>query len=71
MKIQDKWIPLTKEEKLKLSKIVDKCEFYPFDQKAIEKKIARAYKLRDQAHEMLLQADVLLDEVLTKMYGHK
>ena len=64
MKLKDK-----KSQEL-LQKLGE-CEVITFDKKKIWGKILKSYKMKEQAHALLLQADVLLDEVLNELYGEK
>lgn len=47
------------------------CEVIAFDPKEIAEKISLAYNLRSAAHETLLEADKILDEVLKELSGIK
>jgi hypothetical protein len=47
------------------------CKVISFDPKQIKRKIEKSYGMRTKAHDLMLQADILLDEVLTALYGEK
>ena len=64
MKLKDK-------EVQDMFKKLGDCDVIAFDPKEIMEKIEFAYQKRDSAHELLLQADVLLDEVLRELSGIK
>lgn len=60
---------LTQKEISKLNKMLGECEIISFDPKKIQKKVELAYELRTDAHVLMLESDVLLDEVLKEIYG--
>ena len=64
MKLKDK-------EVQDMFKKLGDCDVIAFDPKEIMEKIEFAYQKRDSAHELLLQSDVLLDEVLRELSGIK
>ena len=64
MKLKDK-------EVQDMFKKLGDCDVIAFNPKEIMEKIEFAYQKRDSAHELLLQADVLLDEVLRELSGIK
>jgi hypothetical protein len=64
MKLKDK-------EVQDLFKKLGDCEVIAFDPKEIQEKIKASYDMRTYAHDLLLQADILLDEVLKELSGIK
>lgn len=60
---------LSKEELDSLNKAILNCEIITFDKEDIERRINEAYAFKTKGHELLLQADILLDEVLKELYG--
>ena len=64
MKLKDK------EVREMIEKLGD-CEVITFDPKEIKEKIETAYDMRNYAHDLMLQADILLDEVLKELSGIK
>jgi len=62
---------LTPEDIVELDKILKKCQIITFDPKEISDAIKDAYGMREYAHDLLLQADLLLDEVLQELSGIK
>jgi hypothetical protein len=60
---------LTPKQKKLLDKFIDKAEMVMFDKEDIVKRIRRANELRNKAHEMMLEADILLDGIIKEMYG--
>lgn len=62
MKLKDKEIA-------DLYKKLGDLDVITFDPKEVECKIADAYVMREEAHRLLLQSDILLDEVLKQIYG--
>jgi hypothetical protein len=64
-----KFKDMTPKQKKLLDKFIDKAEIVMFGKKDIAKSIRRAHELRDKAHDMLLEADILLDGVIKEMYG--
>jgi hypothetical protein len=64
MKLKDK-------EVLEMFKKLGDCEVIAFDTKEIAENIKDAYDMRTYAHDLLVQADILLDEVLKELSGIK
>jgi len=64
MKLKDK-------EVQDLFKKLGDCEVIAFDPKEIAEKIEDAYDIRTYAHELLVKADILLDEILRELSGIK
>lgn len=64
MKLKDK-------EVLEMFKKLGDFEIIAFDPKEIAEKIETAYDMRTYAHDLLLEVDILLDEVLTELSGIK
>lgn len=64
MKLKDK-------EVQDMFKKLGDCDVIAFDPKEITEKISLAYNLRSAAHETLLEADKILDEVLKELSGIK
>ena len=64
MKLKDK-------EVQDLFKKLGECDVIAFDPKEIQEKIQTSYDMRTYAHDLLLQADILLDEVLKELSGIK
>jgi hypothetical protein len=64
MKLKDK-------EVQDLFKKLGDCDVIAFDPKEIQEKIQTSYDMRTYAHDLLLQADILLDEVLKELSGIK
>lgn len=60
---------LTPKQRKLLDKFIDTAEIFMFDKKEIAKKIKLSYSKREIAHKLMLDADILLDEVLTELYG--
>jgi len=71
MKINKKIKDLTPEEAKKMSDIISKCNIVTFDEKEINEKIIAAYDMRVYAYDLLLEADLLIDEVLKELTGKK
>lgn len=60
---------LNQKEIAKLNKMLGECDIITFNEKKVTKQIQRSYKMREQAHDLILKADILLDEVLKELYG--
>lgn len=62
MKLQDKKLA-------ELYRKLGDLDVMTFDPQKVQKTIMKSYAMKEKAHELLLQADLLLDEVFTKIYG--
>jgi len=61
---------LTPKQKKILDKFIDKAEIVIFNKEDIVKRIRRANELRTKAHDMMLEADTLLDTIQKELlYG--
>ena len=60
-----------KKKLSKLGKILENCNIITFDPKDIRKRIVTAYKIRKQAHELLLRADITIDNIINELSGYK
>jgi hypothetical protein len=63
---------LTPKQKKLLDKFIDKAEIVIFDKEDIVKRIRKANELRTKAHDMMLEADTLLDTIQKELiYGEE
>ena len=69
MKLNKKIRELTKEEIEQLNKMLGDCKIISFDEKEISEKRNLAVNLRMAAHETLLEADLLDDEIIKTLMG--
>jgi len=60
---------LTKQEKIKLSKIVDDCDFITFDKDYVDSIIRNLEERRKDIDTILNLQDYLIDELIKELYG--
>lgn len=68
--MKTKLTKLTPKQRKKLDKFIDKAEIIFFDKGAIFRKINSANNLKSKAHQDMLEADILLAEVIDELYGN-
>jgi ribosomal protein S13 len=71
MKINKKIKDLTKNELDEINKLIQNCYIISFDEEEIAEKRKLAVNLRMAAHETLLEADLLDDEIIKTLMGIK
>jgi hypothetical protein len=71
MKLNKKLRDLTPEELKEINKIMGDCQIIAFDSEEIMEKRQLAVNLRMAAHETLLEADLLDDEIIKTLMGIK
>jgi len=71
MKINKKIRDLTKSELDEVNKLIQNCYIISFDEEEITEKRNLSVALRLEAHEKLLQADLLDDEIIRTLMGIK
>jgi len=71
MKINKKIKDLTKNELDEINKLIQNCYIISFDEEEITEKRKLAVNLRMAAHETLLEADLLDDEIIKTLMGIK
>ena len=69
LKLNKKIKELSEKEIVKLTKMLGECQIISFDPKKMSKRIKKSYELRTKAHELMLEADVLLDGIIKDLYG--
>jgi hypothetical protein len=60
---------LTKQDKLKLSKIADECDFIAFDKDYVNTIILNLKHRRQEIDTILDLQDYLIDELINELYG--
>jgi len=60
---------LTKQDKLKLSKIVDDCDFITFDKDYVDSIILNLKHRREDIDTILDLQDYLIEELIKELYG--
>ena len=60
---------MNQKEIAKLNKILGDCDIITFDPKKIKRRIEKAYQMRTKAHDLMLESDILLDEIIKELYG--
>jgi hypothetical protein len=60
---------LTKQEKIKLSKIVDDCDFITFDKDYVDSIIRNLEERRKDINTILNLQDYLIEELIKELYG--
>jgi hypothetical protein len=60
---------LTKQDKLKLSKIVDDCDFIAFDKDYVDSIILNLEERRKDIDTILNLQDYLIEELIKELYG--
>jgi hypothetical protein len=60
---------LTKQEKIKLSKIVDDCDFITFDKDYVDSIILNLEERRKDIDTILNLQDYLIEELIKELYG--
>ena len=71
MKLNKKIRDLTPEELKEINKLMGDCQIIAFDSEEIMEKRQLAVNLRMAAHETLLEADLLDDEIIKTLMGIK
>ena len=71
MKLNKKLRDLTPEELKEINKLMGDCRIIAFDSEEIMEKRQLAVNLRMAAHETLLEADLLDDEIIKTLMGIK
>jgi hypothetical protein len=69
MKINKKIKDLNKNELDEINKLIQNCYIISFDEEEITEKRKLAVNLRMAAHETLLEADLLDDEIIKTLMG--
>jgi hypothetical protein len=69
MKINKKIKDLNKNELDEINKLIQNCYIISFDEEEITEKRKLSVALRQAAHETLLEADLLDDEIIKTLMG--